>query len=346
MNKNYENLKISVIKEDVKFSMLFSDKLNNEFEVVLKNQEEMELLSWLISKHTKLYQGRHGEIDYDGKLLPIKEDNTEVTLDIIQKLRNNQPIKNNLDNIRKIILELSQEAERLEYIFCTHVEEPIVNRFGWLYALLSDIRTCLDGFAKLNDVKLIFPKDIPLGGGNLSIPILVCTGLELLSALYSGKTKYLNEKNYNAEENVIKFINDFFPEHVKRIPRILWDSVRNGIDHMFIPKPVQCAQYRINFIFRRDVQSVSDIIRRGNTIFISIAAISFYTALRQAIENYKNVLQKDEILQCNFINAWSSIEEYSRNITNDENKVKELKHLLDELNRNDKIELFKFHNEL
>lgn len=59
-------------------------------------------------------------------------------------------------------------------------------------------------------------------------------------------------KNYSAEDNVANFIDDFFPEHMNSIPRIVWDGVRNGVDHLFVPKPMQCAQYRIRFNFRRE----------------------------------------------------------------------------------------------
>ena len=53
----------------------------------------------------------------------------------------------------------------------------ITNRFGWLDALLSDIRTLIDGgqgFVK-GGIKTYIEGSH--GAGNLSIPILVCTGL-------------------------------------------------------------------------------------------------------------------------------------------------------------------------
>jgi len=126
----------------------------------------------------------------------------------------------------------------------------------------------------------------------------------LVSALYVGRTKYLDEKNYNAEDNVAQFINDFFPDHSKRIPRVLWDGVRNGVDHLFIPKTMQCAQNKILFNFRRGEQD-SDVYRTQGIICISINVIAFHRTLRQAIEDYKNKLQNDEQLQSKFINAWS-----------------------------------------
>src|SRR6266705_6158697 len=66
------------------------------------------------------------------------------------------------------------------------------------------------------------------GAGNISIPVLVCTGLELISKLFVGNTS-------NATENVSKFIDEFFPAHGKKIPRIIWDGIRNGTNHNFSP---------------------------------------------------------------------------------------------------------------
>jgi len=111
------------------------------------------------------------------------------------------------------------KEERLDYIFGDHNDDYIANRVGWLNALLSDIRALIDGgqgFVK-DEIKPMLEGSY--GGGNLSIPILVCTGLELLSALYVGKTKYMVSSEYNATENVRKFVNHFFQGHAKRIPR-------------------------------------------------------------------------------------------------------------------------------
>lgn len=154
----------------------------------------------------------------------------------------------------------------------------------------------------------------------------------------------MDEKNYRAEDNVAKFIDDFFPEHLKSIPRILWDGVRNGIDHLFVPKSMQCAQNRIRFNFRRE-ELDSDVYRVRDIIIISINVIPFHRALRQAITEFKNKLQNDVEIQRKFINAWSSIEEYHRNITNDNRKVNELNHLIEELNRNGRVNLFQRTNQ-
>ena len=66
----------------------------------------------------------------------------------------------------------------------------------------------------------------------MSIPILVCAGLELASALYTGN------KFNNATNNVKKFVEEFFPDDGKKIPGILWVGIRNGTNHVFIPNTI------------------------------------------------------------------------------------------------------------
>src|SRR5919106_1819205 len=79
-----------------------------------------------------------------------------------------------------------------------------------------------------------------VGGGNLSVPILICTGLELASALYVGDTSYIKKvPKYDATTNVEQFINEFFTGRARQMPLLIWDGVRNGIDHLFFPKPLQ-----------------------------------------------------------------------------------------------------------
>jgi hypothetical protein len=318
MNKKYENISAYAIREGSKNAMVFLDiSKEKEFEFTLDSQLQTDLLARLVFRHVHLFQGKNEKIPYSGSLIPIEGDKSAETLTLIQKLRNEKPIDSNSENIRKFMLDLAQEAERLEYIFCTHNGEYIDNRFGWLYALLSDIQTLIEGFAASKNGRIRSSTDISLGGGNLAIPILVCTGLELVSALHTGRTRYLFGDKYNAEENVRQFIECYLPVHSKKIPKLIWDGVRNGVDHLFIPKSMQCAQYRIDFNFRR-TQMDSDVIRSQGGIYISIDATKFYKAVKLGIEKYKSELENNEGRQRNFINAWSSIEEYSRNITNDD----------------------------
>lgn len=140
------------------------------------------------------------------------------------------------------------EKDRKDYIFENQSDQPIVNRFGWLdHALLDDIKTFVN--------TLQSAPQLVQGGGNLSIPILVCTGLELASSLYVGMTDYLNHSKYNATVNVEKFINDFFLGCARVIPLLVWDRVRNGVDHLFVPKSIQYSQFTIQFTFYGGTES-------------------------------------------------------------------------------------------
>ena len=77
---------------------------------------------------------------------------------------------------------------RLEFI--------LGDRFGWLYsALLSDLRTLIVGGQRLKNKKSRILRG-SYGSGNVTIPMLLCTGLELASSLYSGKTKYNTGKKF------------------------------------------------------------------------------------------------------------------------------------------------------
>ena len=74
------------------------------------------------------------------------------------------------------------KKEKYDYIFGNPPGEYVVNRLDWLDALLSDIRT-LDGYQCLRENS---KGSEAYGAGNISIPVLVCTGLELISKLFVG----------------------------------------------------------------------------------------------------------------------------------------------------------------
>ena len=120
------------------------------------------------------------------------------------------------------------KKEKYDYIFGNPPGEYVVNRLGWLDALLSDIRTLIDRYQCLRKNS---KGSEAYGASNISIPVLVCTGLELISKLFVGNTS-------NATENVSKFIDEFFPAHGKKIPRIIWDGIRNGTNHNFSPNSI------------------------------------------------------------------------------------------------------------
>ncbi len=75
------------------------------------------------------------------------------------------------------------KEEKYDCIFGNHPGEYVVNRLDWLDALLSDIRTLIDGYQCLRENS---KGSEAYGAGNISIPVLVCTGLELISKLFVG----------------------------------------------------------------------------------------------------------------------------------------------------------------
>lgn len=121
--------------------------------------------------------------------------------------------------------------QRLDYIF-NNMDSRTGKRFDWIYVLLDDIQSLIEGFAAYQKGQVRTTSGRGLGGGNVSITILVCTGLELVSALHVGKTAYPPFTGYNATDNVERFVNNFFPIHAQKIPRLIWEGVRNGVDHL------------------------------------------------------------------------------------------------------------------
>jgi hypothetical protein len=65
----------------------------------------------------------------------------------------------------KIVLTMNKE-ETYDYIFGNHTGEYVVNRLGWLDALLSDIRTIIDGYQCLRENS---KGSEAYGAGNISI---------------------------------------------------------------------------------------------------------------------------------------------------------------------------------
>ncbi len=231
------------------------------------------------------------------------------------------------------------ERERLDYILGDHEEDDyITNRFGWLDALLSDIRSLIDGGQAFVKGEIKPTLEGSHGAGNLSIATLVCTGLELVSALYVGDTG----KKYNATDNVKEFVKEYFPDDGKKIPRTLWLGIRNGINHVFIPNMIEVSNNRVEFTFfvNRDLSKSSHVTQSKNGIItIHINSIQFYHLLKQAIDKYKSKLVTDDNLQRNFIYGWESkLTPYI--ITKDQLIPKEIKYLMKKLGPSNRSDLF------
>ena len=228
------------------------------------------------------------------------------------------------------------KTEKRDYIFAPDPSRNNGIRFDWIHdCLLGDIQTFLDGVENFIQNKGRFSDDPPRGGGNLSVPILISTALEFVSALYVGKTKYNDEYEYKATENVEKFITRFFPDHYKKLPLLLWDGIRNGVVHTFSPKPFEYCQNYIRFqFFVEDRNAQACVTKVNNTILIRINVFELYQLLKKAIEDYRAELEDNEDLQNRFILAWTSIEEYARKIDDDVKKSEEAKVLLSKLKKN------------
>jgi hypothetical protein len=198
--------------------------------------------------------------------------------------------------------------ERLDYIFGDHPNDYITNKFGWLdTVLLSDIRTLIAGGKRLKNKKSRTLKGF-YGAGNVTIPILLCVGIEFAAALYVGKTKYNVGGAYSATDNVAEFINRFFPHHAKELPRIVWDGVRNSLDHTFIPKFLKVNRKRIQLMFYTEPMNIkSHLVKYRNVIKININCIEFYQEVKQVLKDYKSLLQSCKTRQINFMKAWKSI---------------------------------------
>jgi hypothetical protein len=339
MNNKYQGIYAYTLSGDPIEGMVFGNELPRyEFSFTLDNHVQTQIFAGLVSKHVGLSIGVDRKISYTGVCSSINDSTQHDALELMDKLRTNTPVDSNSESIRNFMLDLAEEIGRLEYIFCTHEGDPIKNRFGWIDALLSDLETLVVASKESQASTLRSPSELPMGGGNLSIPILICTGLELVSALHAGKTDYPPNAGYNATNNVACFLKEYFPSHAGMIPRLTWDGVRNGVDHLFIPKSMQHPQTRIQFAFY--VQGPSSVTKdKNNNIIIQINSIEFYNTFRQAINNYKIDLEKKTSYQQRFKDAWNSIENYLRDITKDPQKSGEVQHLLSELAKTDPINL-------
>ena len=133
--------------------------------------------------------------------------------------------------------------------------------------------------------------------------------------------------------------NIFFSPHAKEIPRILWDAIRNGTHHMFIPKEIRRARKKVQFMFYVDPSTTkSNVTESGNTIKININSIEFYHVFKEALEDYKTELTTDPNIQTNFMKAWKSVK--PRLINTRSSLSPEIDYLSNQLKKTGKFSLF------
>lgn len=198
------------------------------------------------------------------------------------------------------MIDLSKmtKQEKVDYIF-----SGSGSRFEWITnGSLGDIDIFLKGVSQKGN------------GGNHSVPILISTAIEFVSALNSGITKYnqTNKKRYNAPKNVKKFVSKYFKSPYSDFPYLLWDGARNGLTHTFSTKTIRCQGINIVFIFTFSSSRNKPSFKLKSDFEISINIFNFNSELKEAVERYRLELKNDESMQNNFIDAWSSIENHQK----------------------------------
>lgn len=276
------------------------------------------------------------------------------------------------------------DEQRFKYIFREPFEkEPGRTRIEWITnCLLGDIRTYLAG---IKNKKFICESsdgtsEKLLGGGNLSVPILISSALEFVSGLYAGNTSYMlhfsaeleedfkdewkkftkanqtkefkldtftnklkeiiksngwviQEKDvigvlskkkieigkyfivkegekikcyehYNATDNALEFMGEFFSEEYTVISRLLWDGMRNGLIHTFYPKTFThqvSGQKSIEYVeFDFAVQTHRETLwykRDKDKIGLFINIFELFDVFEKAVDTYSDALKTKEDLQ-------------------------------------------------
>ncbi len=163
------------------------------------------------------------------------------------------------------------------------------------------------------------------------------------SLLHLSYQKFKERHGYDASKNVKEFIDKFFPVKYKRLALLLWNAMSDGLVYELSSSPLTYHQdfqhYRIRVQFyvedeenpgSRSTKPMS-IDKSDDTIIININDFELVDVLKKAIEKYRKKLAGDEKLQDRFIRAWSTIDEYSKEIQPDSVMGREVKSLLNDL---------------
>jgi len=215
-----------------------------------------------------------------------------------------------------------------DYVFVENCSLIGGTRWSWVECFLSDLRAALTGIR------------VAGGGGNCSFPILVCTGIDFVSDLYAGDTDYLHCKkgtkaktcthcntttpaqpcpcpldhsDFKQTEAACEFIEEFFDGVSTQIPHLIWDGLRNGLTHMFMPKPFQDNARSLKFtLLSGPLPCPSILWRDGDAAGVAANTYTFFEALERAIRRYEQRLRVEPDLQARFQKAWDSVESYTR----------------------------------
>lgn len=191
--------------------------------------------------------------------------------------------------------------------------------------LLGDVRTLLEGIRVVSHLETRETPDGPYGYGNLSVPILLGTATEVLAALHAGSTQTC--RNYNATDNVIGFIGEYWPRPYRKLPHVLWDGMRNGLVHTFAAKWFDADGVKVDLQFSLSDETV--IQWRGEqhaTLVVSIYAL--YRAVRGAAKRYFHEVSCNEEPMRKFRTAFEQIRSYRRTIPPPSPMWKELQWLV------------------
>lgn len=213
-----------------------------------------------------------------------------------------------------------------DYIFA-----PIWNgtntRWSWLEnCLLGDLFTFNDGIKLYTSGEKVTDR-YPRGGGNFSLLDAITTALEALSKLNAGGGS-------NAEDKVVDFINQYFPPSSihKLFPHLLWQGIRNGVDHNFYPKKFNYDSYTVNF-GADNLADQSVITLENNIISIAVSDQHLLRDTYSALEAYKLQLEGNAGLQERFKIWWDELEKIVPINLSDAKRV-EIESILDYIRKN------------
>jgi hypothetical protein len=210
----------------------------------------------------------------------------------------------------------AQSEEQLsdyDFVFAPSPDMGGGSRWQWLAGgpqggPIGDIRTYLDGmeYCYPRRAELEALDGISRGGGNLGAPIVLMAYLELLARLYVGAEE-VDPPEYNATQNVKRFVRGFFPCPSRQIPWALWHGTRNGLVHTFRPKPLTCEGVDVRFRFvqhgesclRRVTESVAEVV---------VSVSELFGVIRRAADAYGRKLRADPSLQALFRKAWTALD--------------------------------------
>ena len=215
--------------------------------------------------------------------------------------------------------KLTQE-KKYQWIFTLpEIEGEIpVSRFDSIRkCIFADIQPFIDSIKKEMTEKSNRGDNSPCLSGILSIPKLVCCGLEIVSCHYTGITIEANKREYRAKDNVQKYISLYFPGLFKEIPIFFWDSVRNGMIHSHYPKYYTFDDKVIGFSFYiEDACIPSHFTENDGKYIVFINCFELFDVFKESVNKYRKDLEIDESLQDNFIKSYNS-KDICLNLQND-----------------------------